>query len=109
MKKQNNYTAEFKFKVALEACKEEDTVAELAVKYKTSSKNIHRWKKDLLTSGFEVFDKQKIKQKQKEELSEKEAEIEVLQKKVGELTIVNDWIKKKYKELGLQYKVPFSN
>lgn len=109
MKQQKSYTAEFKFKVALEACKEESTIPELALKYKTSTKNIHRWKKELLESGFEVFNKQKIKQEQKEELSEKEAEIEILQKKVGELTIINDWIKKKYKELGLQYKEPFSN
>lgn len=109
MKQQKSYTAEFKFKVALEACKEESTIPELAVKYKTSTKNIHRWKKDLLESGFEVFNKQKMKLEQKEELTEKEAEIEILQKKVGELTIINDWIKKKYKELGLQYKVPFSN
>lgn len=109
MKQQKSYTAEFKFKVALEASKEDCTIPELAIKYKTSTKNIHRWKKDLLESGFEIFNKQKIKQKQKEEFAEKEAEIEVLQRKVGELTIINDWIKKKYKELGLQYKVPFSN
>ena len=52
------YTPEFKAKVALEALKEQSTMAELAKKYEVSQVMISRWKGELLKNAGAAFGQQ---------------------------------------------------
>jgi transposase len=53
--KRKRYGADFKFKVALEAVKERQTMSELTAKYGVHSTQIGQWKKQLLDEGLDVF------------------------------------------------------
>ena len=52
------YTPEFKAKVALEALKEQSTLAELAKKYEVSQVMIGRWRGELLKNAGAAFGQQ---------------------------------------------------
>lgn len=87
-KKRQNYSAEFKAKVAIEALKEQKTITELAQLYEIHPNQISTWKKEFLENAAQVFDKLHRKPKENEEVAK-------LFEKVGQLTIENDWLKKK--------------
>ncbi len=85
-----SYDAAFRAKVALEAVKEEKTLAELSSLYGVHANQISRWKKQLLESLPDLFtDRRKKKDKQQEEL------IEELYRQIGQLKVELDWLKKK--------------
>jgi len=54
-RKRRNFQPSFKAKVALEAVKEERTLAELAEKYDLYPNQISEWKKQLLEHADSVF------------------------------------------------------
>jgi len=86
-----NFNAEFKTKVVLEALKEVNTLAEIGKKYKIYPQQIATWKKDFLSGASSVFHKGKnISAK-----SEAELEKEQLMRKIGELTVEIDFLKKR--------------
>ena len=82
-------TAAFKHRVAIEALKGERTVNEIAQEYNVHPVQVSQWKRELIECGETVFGKRK-----KKEISF-EAEKATLERKVGQLTIENDWLKKK--------------
>jgi len=85
-----NHPPAFKAKVALEAIKEQKTIAELASIYGVHPTQIKQWKQQaiaLLTEGF--GDKRKQHEKDKEEL------VEDLYKQIGKQKVAIDWLKKK--------------
>lgn len=57
MKKRRNHDAGFKARVALEALKGERTVSELAAEYGVHPTMIHQWKKSLLDSAADIFER----------------------------------------------------
>ncbi len=80
----------FKAKIALEALKEQKTIAELASIYGVHTTQIKQWKQQaiaLLQEGFS--DKRKHYEQDKAEL------IEDLYKQIGKQKVANDWLKKK--------------
>ena len=93
-KKRRNFSSKFKAKVALEALREQKTLAELASKYELHANQITAWKKELIEGSSELFER---KRGPKEEYDkDKEAK---LYQQIGQLQFELDWLKKKYKEL----------
>ncbi len=90
MKKQRrNHSAAFKAKVALEAAKEEKTLAELAQQYGVHVNQISAWKQQLLEQVSEVFESRAEKKR------DFEAEVKELHAKIGELTMERDFLSNK--------------
>ena len=93
----NNYSPSFKKQVALEAIKGDKTISQIASEFKVFPARIHQWRKTLLLSCEQVFLDEKPSDKAvAKSLMEKDQQIENLQKKVGELTMANDFYKKKF-------------
>ena len=93
----NNYSPSFKKQVALEAIKGDKTISQIASEFKVFPARIHQWRKTLLLSCEQVFLDEKPSDKAfNKSLLEKDQQIENLQKKVGELTMANDFYKKKF-------------
>ena len=89
------YPGNFKAKVALEAIKAEDTIAELSSKFEVHRAQIMRWKKEALKALPEAFSGKKDRKKQDQaEL------IEELYKQIGKLKVENDWLKKSLNKIG---------
>jgi transposase len=88
--KRQKFSKEFKAKVALEAIKGQHTVAELSQEFGVHANQINRWKKELLESVPKVFSSNKDR-----ECKRVEAERDQLYRKVGQLQIEVDWLKKK--------------
>lgn len=96
-KKRRNHKPEFKAQVVLELLREEKTVNELADKYELSPVLISRWKAEFLEHAAEVF--KKGPSEAEIELEAKEEHIADLERKVGQLTVEVDWLKKKSSEV----------
>ncbi len=93
------FTPEFKTTIILELLKEEKQLGELAAEYELSPNQLRNWRKEFLENATKVFSQSK----QDKELLAKERALEEernqLMAKVGQLTIENDWLKKKSKEV----------
>ena len=88
--KRRKFTSEFKAMVALEAIKGQRTVNELAQEFEVHPNQIAVWKKQLLGSASAVFSRGKDLDTER-----KAAECDRLYRKVGQLQVENDWLKKK--------------
>lgn len=88
--KKNTYDSRFRAKVALEAAKEEKTLAQLSSEYKIHANLISKWKKELLTKLPLLFEESKNK-----ELLKIKKEREELLKQIGTLVIEKEYLKKK--------------
>lgn len=87
-KTRTRHTAEFKTKVAMEAIKEQKTLAELSVIFGVNQQQISNWKNEFLRRSVEIFNKREP-DKELEKANEK------LFAKIGRLEMENDWLKKK--------------
>jgi len=88
--KRRNHSSAFKAKVALEAVKEDKTIAELASQYEVHPSQIAKWKKQLLESLPEIFSsRQQNEQQDQEKLTSQ------LYQQIGRLKVELDWLKKK--------------
>jgi len=84
------FKGDFKSKVVLEALKERSTIDELAKKYELHPNQINTWKKEFLSKAASVFD-----DKANDLGKAREADIETLYAKIGQLKVENDFLKKK--------------
>ncbi len=93
------FTAEFKTKVVLEILREEKQIGELADEHELSPNQLRNWKKEFLENAVKVFSESK----QEKDLHAKERAMDEerneLMAKVGQLTIENDWLKKRSKQV----------
>ena len=82
------HSAEYKFKVAIEAVRGEKTAAELCQEYGITSSQLFSWKKALLSNGSQVFSKGMPTQ------SGHDNEIDKLHATIGRLKVENDFLSK---------------
>jgi transposase len=93
-KTRRKFTGAFKAKVAIEALKERESLAELSKHFEVHPNIISKWKREFLENSANVFDHQSKEQ-------EKEVDIEKLYAKIGQLEIENDFLKKNLRKIGL--------
>ena len=91
MRKRRKFAPEFKAKVALEALAGELTLAELAAKHDIHPNLIQQWRQHAKESMPDLFSGKATAHQ-----ASREAEIKVLQAKVGELTIEKDFLAKAF-------------
>ena len=89
MEKKRKFGKEFKAKVALAALKGDKTTAELSSLYGVHSSLITKWAKQAREQLSEVFADKHSKNQGKQEL------IEELYKRIGQLNVECEWLKKK--------------
>lgn len=83
------FSKDFKAKVVLEALKEKNTIEALAKKYELLPNQISTWKSEAVKNITAVFSVEKPVEKKNEIPQEK------LYARIGELTLENDFLKKK--------------
>ena len=94
-KKGQSYSAEQKTKIVLELLKEEETIAQIATKYKIASQSITKWKKQFLENASLAFEPTRAVQEFKDEIKSKDEEIAELQKQLGKSVVEKEWLAKK--------------
>ena len=88
-KSRRKFSAKFKTKVVLEALNERSTIQQLASKYELHANQISIWKTQFLKSADRIFD-DNLKPIS-EEVEQKESK---LYKKIGQLQVEVDFLKK---------------
>jgi transposase len=89
MKSRRKYSSKFKGEVSLAAIKGEETIASLAQKYDLHPTQIIKWKNEALKGFGDIFEKGKSKK------TDAAPEVDYLERKIGQLTIEIDYLKKK--------------
>ena len=84
-KTRRRFDAQLKAKVALEALRDEATIADLVAKYQLHPNQIYAWKKQLLEGAATVFAGGNGKQ------ASREVEVTELYTKIGQLTVERDF------------------
>ena len=89
MKKQTRrkFSSSFKAKVALEAVKNQQTLAELAVKFEVNPVMISKWKAEFLENMASAFEKESSSKGDAVDTKELHAQI-------GQLKVENEFLKK---------------
>jgi transposase len=91
MRTRRRFSAEFKAKVALEAIKGHETVAELATKHELHPTQIAAWKREAIDKLATVFDEKGI-----ERDKSRDGEITKLHAKIGQLVVERDFLAKAF-------------
>jgi transposase len=84
------HSAAFKLKVVLESYRPDLTIAQVSSQYKVHSTQIHQWKRKFKEDGPNIFS-----HKKDPKISEMREEKDDLYRQIGQLTVENDWLKKK--------------
>ena len=84
------YTAAFKAKIVIELLKEEKTLAQLSSESGVSTKQLTRWKNQVLTEMPRLFENNAAQSQEKYE-----TKINDLYAEIGRLTTQVNWLKKK--------------
>ena len=89
--KRKRYAAEFKAKVALEALKGEETMAQLASRFGVHPNMIAQWKRQAADGMVDVFTG-KVSRRE----GDAEATVKELHAKIGQLTVERDFLAKAF-------------
>jgi transposase len=90
------FDSAFKAKVALEAIRERETLAGIAVKYDLHPTQISQWKQEFIEKSALLFDS-----KLPSSASEPAVDSEKLFAKIGQLEMERDFLKKSLAKLGV--------
>lgn len=103
-----NFSANFKVKLVIEVLKGEKDINTIATENNIQPNLLRNWKKEFLDKASVVFDDPR-ENNLKEKLAAERREKAEYAKKVGQLTMQVDWMKKKSEEvLGSDYESKFS-
>jgi len=97
--KKREFTAEYKAKIVVEVLKEEKMVSEIASREGINRTQLQKWKKEFIENAARVFSQSKVEKVAQKELGQAKDLEDNLMKKVGQLTIEVDWLKKKSGQL----------
>jgi transposase len=96
VQKRQQYSAEFKAKVALAAIREEGSLSELSSRFGINANVISKWKMKALSGLGEIFSGKSERQQ-----SSNYYQIKALHAKIGELTVEKDFLQEVSQKLGL--------
>ncbi len=96
-RQRRNFSAKFKSDLVIELLKGEKDLNTLAVENNIQPNLLQNWKKEFLDNASVVFD-DKREENLKEKLAEERKEKSEYAKKVGQLTMQVDWLKKNLKK-----------
>jgi len=88
--KRQKRSAKFKFKVALEAIKEQKTISQIASEYQLNPGQVSQWKRQLQTHGATIFQNGTAPSQGQQKKQEAE-----LYEQIGRLKMELEWLKKK--------------
>lgn len=89
-KPRRRHSAEFKFKVALEAAKGQKTINEIASEFTVHPNQVSQWKQELLAAGETLFRSPGGHSQREHEALQAE-----LYEQIGRLKMELEWLKKK--------------
>jgi transposase len=92
-KSRRKFTSAFKAKVAIEALKERETLADLSKRFEVHPTMISKWKQEFIELSVNVFETKSD--------VEPGVDPEKLYAKIGQLEIENDFLKKSVRKAGL--------
>ncbi len=96
-KTRRKFSNKFKSQVALEAIKERESLAELSKRFELHPNQISLWKREFLEHADQAFGGPSAAPNH----SDQEREKENLHRKIGELEMEKDFLKKSLKKAGL--------
>lgn len=99
MAKRRTFSPEFKSKLVLEVLREERPLGETANEYDISPNQLRNWKIEFLKNAPRAFSESRDEKEIRAKEKEMDEQYETLMAKVGQLTIENDWLKKKSKQV----------
>ena len=99
MTKQNRrkFSADFKAKVALEAIKNQKTLAQLSQQFEVNAITISKWKAEFLERMSLIFEREGSAQHE----SSESPDLDKLYSQIGQLKVENDFLKKSARKLGI--------
>lgn len=96
--KRRQHSREFKARIALEAIKGVKTVSQIASENEIHPVQVTQWKKQMQQGAVEVFGEDRGDRARRKKQQNAE---EALERKIGQLVVEVDWLKKKCKQLGI--------
>ena len=107
-KTRRNFTSKFKADAVLEVLKGEKDLTTIATERQILPNMLRRWKQEFLENASVVFGETR-EDNLREKLTQERREKQEYAKKVGQLTMQVDWLKKKSEEtFGPDYESKFS-
>lgn len=93
--KRRQFTPEYKAKIVLEIIREEKTIGEIANREEIAISQLHGWKKEFIENSARVFAQTKTEKDALQKQAIYAEQEQALMVKVGQLTLENDFLKKK--------------